>query len=174
MNSEYHIYFAYGSNMHPQRMKKRVSSAEAVGIARLKKYSLCFNKRSWKDGSGKCNAFYTGNLCDEVIGVIYRILRSDKSVLDTYEGVGKGYDVHNINVLHDNKERAVFTYIAEEVHIDDMLVPYSWYKQYVVHGARHHGLPESYIQSLNSVQTIEDPDRFRAESELIVLRSLFI
>ena len=172
MNSENLIYFAYGSNMHPYRMQKRVSSAEAVGIARLEKYSLCFHKRSWKDGSGKCNAFYTGNTCDEVIGVVYRILSSDKSVLDTYEGVGKGYDIYNINVICDNEEHNVFTYIADETHIDNQLVPFSWYKQYVVHGARHHGLPESYIQSLSSIQTIEDPDRSRAESEVIILRSL--
>ncbi len=174
MNNEYLIYFAYGSNMHPHRMSKRVPSAEAVGIARLEKYSVCFHKRSWKDGSAKCNAFYTGDPCDEVIGVIYKILCSEKSMLDAYEGVGKGYEIQKINVLHDNKEHAVFTYIAEEAHIDDLLAPYSWYKKYVVHGARHHGLPDSYIKSLNTVQTIEDPDRARAETELIALRSLNI
>jgi gamma-glutamylcyclotransferase (GGCT)/AIG2-like uncharacterized protein YtfP len=174
MNNEHLTYFAYGSNMHPHRMRKRVPSAEAVGTARLEKYSICFHKRSWKDGSGKCNAFYTGNICDEVIGVVYRILCSEKSELDACEGVGKGYKVQNINVFHDNEERAVFTYIADETHIDDRLAPFSWYKQYVVHGARHHGLPQSYIQSLSQVQTIEDPYRSRAESELIILRSLYI
>ena len=138
------------------------------------KYSLCFHKRSWTDGTGKCNAFYTGNTYDEVIGVVYKILSSEKSELDLYEGVGKGYEVQSIDVLHDNKERAVFTYIAEEAHVDDLLVPYSWYKRYVIHGARHHGLPEIYIQSLNSVQSIEDPDRCRAESELMILRSSYI
>jgi len=174
MNNEYLTYFAYGSNMHPNRMKQRVPSAEAVGIARLGKYSVCFHKRGWKDGSGKCNAHFTGDPGDEVIGVIYKVLSSEKSMLDSCEGVGNGYEVRNITVLHDNDKRAVFTYIAEEMHIDDKLVPYSWYKLYVVHGARHHGLPESYILSLNSVRAIEDPDCDRSESELTVLKSLDI
>ena len=149
-------------------------SAEVVGIARLEKYSICFHKRSWKDGSGKCNAFYTGNTCDEVLGVVYKILRSDKSVLDTYEGLGKGYDVHNISVLCDKKEHNVFTYIADDTHIDDRLMPFSWYKKYVVYGARHHRLPESYIHSLKSIQAIEDPDLARRERELIILKSMHI
>lgn len=174
MNNKYLTYFAYGSNMHPHRMVERVSSAEALGIGRLEKYALCFHKRSWKDGSGKCNAFYTGNSHDEVIGVVYRMLCSDKPVLDSYEGAGKGYKVNNISVLHDNGERRVFAYIAEDTHIDDRLLPFSWYKQYVVNGAEHHGLPESYIHSLKSIQAIDDPDLARREREFINLTSLNI
>jgi gamma-glutamylcyclotransferase len=47
-------YFAFGSNMLLERIKKRVPSARALGIATLGGYALRFNKLS-KDGSAKAN-----------------------------------------------------------------------------------------------------------------------
>ena len=47
-------YFAFGSNMLLERIKKRVPSARVLGNATLGGYALRFNKLS-KDGSGKAN-----------------------------------------------------------------------------------------------------------------------
>ncbi len=170
----YIYYFAYGSNMHPQRMKARVSSAVKVGIARLAQYSLCFHKRGWKDGSGKCNAYFTGNPGDKVIGVVYKILASEKEKLDTHEGVGNGYEIRTVDVCSESGTNAAFTYVASSSHIDDSLPPYSWYKEYVVHGARYNGLPESYIETITETSAVEDPDSLRAEKEFAVIRSSMI
>jgi gamma-glutamylcyclotransferase len=51
-------YFAYGSNMSLSRLRERVPSAEAVGCFSLNGHDLRFHKLS-KDGSGKCDAFFT-------------------------------------------------------------------------------------------------------------------
>ena len=48
------LYAAYGSNLHPGRLRKRVPSADLVGCAKIEGWSLNFNKRG-KDGSGKCS-----------------------------------------------------------------------------------------------------------------------
>ena len=49
------LYFAYGSNLHPERLRERVPSAESLGVARLEAHVLRFHKRG-RDGSGKCDA----------------------------------------------------------------------------------------------------------------------
>ena len=47
-------YFAYGSNMFTYRLEKRVGRVEIIGIGKLSKHSLLFNKVS-TDGSLKAN-----------------------------------------------------------------------------------------------------------------------
>jgi hypothetical protein len=49
-------------------------------------------------------------------------------------------------------------YIADDKAIDDELMPYKWYKTFVVEGARQHGLPQYYIDAINQVVAIDDPD----------------
>ncbi len=171
MNDKHVHYFAYGSNMHPFRMRNRVPSALNIDIAYLENHSLCFHKRGWSDGSGKCNAFFAGSSDDSVIGVVYRLHESERHLLDRYEGVGNGYEIANVRVFSESREYAAFTYMAAESHIDEAISPYSWYKQYVVHGALYHKLPDPYIARIREVEAISDPDQDRAEKEFAVVRS---
>ena len=46
-----------------------------------------------------------------------------------------------------------FTYHANPARIDAALRPFDWYKDYVVRGAREHGLPADYIRELEVVGT---------------------
>nr|MDQ2697092.1 gamma-glutamylcyclotransferase [Pseudomonadota bacterium] len=83
-------YFAYGSNLHPLRLRERVPSATVLGVAELAGWRLRFHKRG-QDRSGKCNIIPTGRSGDRVIGVIYAMAAADKDKLDAAEGLGKGY-----------------------------------------------------------------------------------
>jgi hypothetical protein len=154
-------------------MTHRVPSARKIDIAHLSKHTICFHKRGWKDRSGKCNAFLTGSPYDGVLGVVYEILQSDKRTLDEREGLGNGYEVKDIQVCSESGEYTAFTYIANETHIDESLSPFTWYRDYVIHGALYHKLPEKYIDVLRAVKAIEDSDRARVEKESGVLRSLY-
>ncbi len=78
-------YFAYGSNMSIARLRERVPSAVSFGCHALKEHDLRFHKSS-KDGSGKCNAFFTGNDDDTILGVLFEIKSSEMSALDRAEG----------------------------------------------------------------------------------------
>jgi gamma-glutamylcyclotransferase len=42
-----------------------------------------------------------------------------------------------------------------------MLRPHSWYKRFVLEGARQHRLPEGYIASIEAVPDAEDPNKDR-------------
>ena len=95
------FYFAYGSNMSTPRLLNRVVSARAVAVACLPAHALRFHKRG-RDGSAKCDAFYTGQDHDELHGVVYRIAAAEKPCLDECEGLGNGYDVKTVTVRGKN------------------------------------------------------------------------
>ena len=158
------IYFAYGSNMCTRRLRERVPSAKALRIARLEGHSFRFHKRS-TDRSGKADAFETANPEDIVWGVVFEIDSSEKPSLDRAEGLGRGYRERTVRVVDENNiGHYASLYIASQDVIDADLVPYSWYKRFVVEGARQHGLPAGYIARIDAMPATEDPDRERDAS----------
>ena len=159
-------YFAYGSNLCTKRLRHRkVESATFVAIGMLRSYRLHFHKRS-TDGSGKCNAYFTDNVNDEIAGVVFEILPAEKMFLDSAEGLGKGYQESIVCIAASNAEYKCSTYTAEPSYIDGSLGPYSWYRDFVAAGAREHGLPETYIQSnILNVEAFPDPDMKRDARE---------
>jgi gamma-glutamylcyclotransferase len=161
-------YFAYGSNLHPLRLIKRVPSARLLGITDLKRHRLTFHKKSI-DGSSKCNILKTHNESDIVHGAIYRLDPKHKDALDRFENKGNGYTDSAITLHHQGQQFTCFTYRAQASHIDDDLMPYHWYKNLVVLGAKYLQLPEPYISSLESIQSMDDLDsRRRGESEKLI------
>jgi gamma-glutamylcyclotransferase len=161
-------YFAYGSNLHPLRLAKRVPSARLVGIADLKKHCLSFHKKSI-DGSSKCNILKTHHESDIVHGAIYQLDLNHKAALDRFENKGNGYMDSPVTLHHKGQQYTCFTYRAQESHIDDDLMPYHWYKNLVVLGAKYLQLPEPYVSSLESIRSIDDPDPTRkVESEKLI------
>lgn len=156
-------YFSYGSNMSIKRIKKRVPSAKILGITTLKKHKLLFHKIS-KDGSGKCDAFFTNSKKDIVVGVLYDITKEDKKSLDKAEGLGFGYDEKQVELYINDKKISAVTYIATKYN--DMLKPYDWYKKHVLTGANDAGLPVSYIKEIKEIKSIKDMDIERKKREM--------
>ena len=157
------LYFAYGSNMCTGRLRNRVPSARSVRIAKLTGHSFRFHKRS-KDESAKGDAFETGNPGDLVWGVIFDINRREKPLLDSVEGLGKGYREKSATVFDEGGKRYdLFLYVAEPNCIDNSLRPYSWYKRFVIDGARQHTLPEEYMNAITAMPDMEDHDLARDE-----------
>lgn len=159
------LYFAYGSNMAIERLYERVPSAKFISVAALSGYTLRFHKPSKKDGSGKCDAAFTGNSSDTVLGVLYSINADQLSALDKYEGLGHGYDRKTVPLITCSGE--IFqaeTYIA--TNRDPSLRPLDWYKEHVLRGARAIGLPSGYIASIEAVVADFDVDKERRMNEL--------
>jgi gamma-glutamylcyclotransferase len=160
-------YFAYGSNMLPARLLARVPSARFEAVVRLDGYVLSFCKTGG-DGSGKCNLLKSVAGGAHAYGVIYRICANEKPVLDKIEG--PRYDVVDLDIVIEVARVRAFAYLADEVHMDEQLRPYDWYKAFVLEGAKTHGLPADYVAFLDRVQAGEDLDRDRAASNLAILR----
>ncbi|MEH6652444.1 MAG: gamma-glutamylcyclotransferase family protein [Motiliproteus sp.] len=157
-------YFAYGSNMSLPRLKERVPSAERVGVFALAEHTLKFHKVNKKDGSGKCDAQFTGSPDDVVIGALFEISDNEKVALDKAEGLGYGYQDKTVQIRDEQGEMIeAVTYYA--TNIDPSLKPYSWYLFHVVYGAKETGVAASYLSTIESTKSIEDPDRNRDARE---------
>ncbi len=153
------VVFAYGSNMLMSRIRKRCPKARALGSAKLLGHELKWHKRS-VDESGKCDVVQTNDEAHVVYGVLYEIDEKEKPALDRAEGLGEGYEEKKVEVVFGGASRVVFIYSATKT--DSSLKPYTWYKAFVVEGAKEHKLPSEYIQQLEAVAAIEDPDCERA------------
>lgn len=165
-------YFAYGSNLHPERLRERVPSSRALAVAELDGHLLRFHKRG-RDGSGKCSILPSGRPQDRVFGVVYRMAAAERILLDRAEGLGAGYRRIELIVRVDGMPRPVFSYRAQDEYIDEALLPFTWYRRLVLAGARHHGLPAAYVAAIEAIAARPDPDRERhARHERLLLHSL--
>lgn len=153
------LYFAYGSNMYSRRLLERTPSALAMGTGFVEGYRLTFDKVS-SDGSGKCNIDRTADIGKRVYGVLFSIDSSEIEDLDQAEGLGKGYQKSEIQVVRFSGADPAIAYIAD--HIDPRLRPYDWYKEFVVRGAIDHKLPGAYIRRLQLTESKPDPDPKRS------------
>ena len=165
-------YFAYGSNLHPVRLIERVPSARLLGPVCIGQHQLKYHKRS-HDGSGKCNILYTENPKDKVYGALYSIQPEHKQLLDHFEGLGYGYIDDDISVELKGKSYQCFTYRAQNQYIEDDILPYHWYRDLVLYGAKYLGFPEDYIQAFVNKKSIDDPDsKQSAKMETLVQQLL--
>ncbi len=159
-------YLAYGSNMHPMRLKLRIPSAKFYKVISLKKYKLKFHKLG-KDGSGKCNIFFTGNKKDKIYGIIYDIKDLEIKYLDRFE---IGYEKKFL-YLEEIKEE-IFFYSALKKFINESLRPYDWYKNFVLEGAKYFNLPKEYIRMIERVDSVKDFDFDRTQQMQEILEQI--
>lgn len=160
-----HYYFAYGSNLHPLRLRERIGNADVVSVVEKRGLKISFAKVG-SDQSGKCTFHETNNNEDTLYGVLYKITPEGKAILDKIEGVGTGYDEKELIVPVANTELNAYTYQANPNHLNSALAPFDWYKQLVLTGAHFHNLPESYITSINEVVATQDPNPTRTKENL--------
>ncbi len=82
-----------------------------------------------------------------VWGVIFEILDDQKPALDRIEGLGRGYDQVRLPVTTpDGETHHAWLYRADPSAIDPDIVPFRWYVDLVLAGAREHGLPDDYVR----------------------------
>ncbi len=144
-------YAAYGSNLHPRRLRERIEHAKLVGTSFLNQHTLQFHKRG-QDQSAKCSF----SSCGRGMHVaVYEVDDTGKQVLDRIEGVGRGYEVAGLHVPGIGE---CFTYIAAKTHIDDLLQPFDWYREMVLLGCRRHAFPVAYCNRIATIPAIADPD----------------
>jgi gamma-glutamylcyclotransferase len=147
-------YFAYGSNMDPERMSERSVSFSQRTHAILKGYRLDFNKvasRNPQEGYANVVKFENGI----VEGVLYEILDSDLSKLDAHEGYPDHYDRVKVKVnLNDGQEVEAVAYIAQPNKVRDGLKPSRDYLDHLL--AAKDLLSEAYRRKLEALQPLDE------------------
>ena len=162
------LYLAYGSNLHPLRLRQRVPSCRLLGQVQLPGYRLVFHKIGMDD-SGKCDLLETGYPDDAAWGVLFSMNATDKPALDVAEG--PSYYTASLDVVFEGEVVKAMTYLAKPERQDPNMVPFDWYRELVLVGAKMNRFPASYIEEIGQVPTVSDPDadRSRANQQLIAL-----
>lgn len=151
------LNFAYGSNMLSTRLRQRVPGARLVGIATLHRHALRWHKVA-KDGSGKCD-IVAADPSSVVHGVLYEIPAHEKQHLDRAEGLGLGYEEKDVLVECKTGMLKATAYVA--THVDESILPFTWYRTLVIAGAMEHGLPIEYVNGLRAIAAKLDVDAQR-------------
>lgn len=158
------LYFAYGSNLDPLQMAARCPGHQVVGLAMLADHRLVFPRFSADWGGGVASPALAHG--EKVWGVLYELGESDVAALDRYEGwVGAG-DQHNLYdretvtvelVRPDDgsvpRRLRVLTYVARPSNAS---APSRRYLETVLRGARHHRLPDDYVERLGKTEVREE------------------
>lgn len=153
-------YFAYGSNMLPERLRRRCASARKIGVAALPGYDVVFCKTG-KDGSGKAAIVPSAEPGARIFGVVFQMTASDLAILDGIEGRGRGYqrnDELRAVTLPARQSLIVSSYIADDNYLNPDIRPFDWYLDLVVKGAELSGLPEAYRQRIAATPVSPDLD----------------
>ncbi len=112
-DDEVHAYFAYGSNLDPDRMGDRCPGAHDRRPGRLRGHALHFNKLSLeRDGTGYANVEPAG--ADDVVeGALYTLTKTDLLRLDRVEGYPAHYTRRLLAVEEaDGTRVAAWVYLA--------------------------------------------------------------
>ncbi len=144
------IYFAYASNMDPQTYKRRCPKARAVGPAQLRGYRLAFTRYSRARRGG--SADIVPDASSEVWGVLYEVDNACLASMDKVEGVPAAYRREPVEVFTSaGDRRQAVTYVANRT---GEYRPNRAYLKVILRGARAHGLPDSYVQMLERIETL--------------------
>ena len=151
-----HHYFAYGSNMNPERVRQRKMSFESADLGHLFDYSLRFNKRSLKyPGAAAANVMAVSNGVTE--GVVYRLVDPMQiEMMDPYEGYPVRYRRTALPITTKAGNVDAWVYIANEDHVAEGLAPARWYLNHLLEGRDY--LSDSYFESLSQTKCLDDSD----------------
>ena len=99
------FYFAYGSNMNPDRIRDRIPQARLVGTAFILGWRL--KERLYADIE-RCPG---GKVC----GVLYLLTQTEIFHLDAYEGYPRTYGCVELDAMIDPDHKvSAFTYVLTE------------------------------------------------------------
>ena len=149
-----HWYFAYGSNMNPDRMRSRGLSFSESLSGQLAGYELCFNKRA-HDRPDTAYANIRHRQGAVVEGVIYRLEGGDEIFkMDPFEGTPVLYSRERMPILTAQGVLPGWVYIANPAWRSEGLRPTRAYLEHLLAGREY--LSQDYWQALAA--TLVHPD----------------
>ncbi len=120
------LYFAYGSNLNHEQMKRRCNGAKYIKKHTLKSYKLCFSHKTKSSIYGHANIIK--NKKSKVLGALWNINKKDEKELDWYEGVDYNYYKKNYFTL---KGKKVLVYVQKIYYLQK---PNSTYLHTIIQG----------------------------------------
>lgn len=152
-----HYYFAYGSNMNPERVARRKMDFHSAESGRLRHYRLAFNKRSVKyPGAASANVVPVREAITE--GVVYRLAAPEQiEMMDPFEGYPVRYNRLALPIHLDEGDVHAWVYIANHDHVTEGLNPARWYLEHLLAGREF--LSQQYYSELLLTDCIPGSER---------------
>ncbi len=149
------FYFAYGSNMNPERVKARGIKYVEVLSGHLFGYELVFNKYSSKREGSAANIARRKNEVTE--GVLYLLSDAEQiTKMDPFEGFPNHYARKMLSVVTNSKSVKAWVYIANQSFVKENLLPPRWYLNHLLGGREF--LSEQYYKKLLDVRCLENSE----------------
>jgi gamma-glutamylcyclotransferase (GGCT)/AIG2-like uncharacterized protein YtfP len=152
------FYFAYGSNLDINQMKKRcIADPKFLSIGYLPGHRLTFSQYFEPWGGGIANVVETPK--SKVWGVIYELSREALEQLDAHEGY-YGEDssdytrTQHMTITPEGQRYLTWVYTLKRKDVD-FIPPSQRYMNIIKDAAKAFGFPESYRLYLDSVETVE-------------------
>ncbi len=150
------FYFAYGSNMNPERVRQRGLAVRAQQGARLPDYRLTFDKVSRDHAShGHANIQFSRGACTE--GVLYELSAASEILkMDPFERAPWNYGREIIEVHTASGTAWAWTYFANPAVRMPGLRPSADYLAHLLAGEDF--LSADYVATLRA---LHDPETHR-------------
>lgn len=148
------FYFAYGSNMNPQRVAERGLRFDRVCGASLAGMRLSFDKQSREHPHcGHANLTFDRN--DTVEGVLYA-LHDDAEIarMDRFEQAPINYSRDVVVVTSASERIAAWTYFANPAVTRNGLRPARIYLEHLLAGRPY--LSPGYFERLRGTRCVDD------------------
>ncbi len=147
-------YFAYGSNMNPQRMATRGLSVVRALPGRLEGLQLVFTKRA-SDAPHRSYANVAYAPGNEVEGVLYELTNEQEiAKMDPFEGAPFRYSRDVFNVVTAEGTLPAWVYVANGAMLEMGLLPARWYLEHLLAGKAY--LSEAYYHQLSLQPCLEE------------------
>lgn len=137
------LYFAYGSNMNLNQMKKRCPKAKVVSAVTLPDYALAFN--------GKTSGWGVATIKPEkksvVNGLLWEITAVCEKSLDIYEGYPTLYGKHTVTIYDaEGNPYEAMVYIMTAEH-NAVAWPSQQYVNGIYDGYVQNGIPADTLKT---------------------------
>jgi len=158
-------YFAYGSNLDVERLKKRVGNWTRTWRAKLENYQLMFARGYEGHEYGRADIFYSPR--STVYGAVFDLTDEQMTILDKYEAVDKGvYKRFPVPVKVNKELIKAITYVMVK-RIEEM-PPDNEYLNCIVNGLKRFGYPDEIIKEVKRIaeRSGGDKEATRIEKEI--------
>ncbi len=142
------LYFAYGSNMSSEVMRRACPGAARLGPARLDGYRLAFLRRSVLSDTGVADI--AADADGQTWGVLYSLGEGERAALDHKEGLGWAYELLEVTVVSAEGPHAALTYTVKDKEPEE-IEPSPEYLQRLLAAADENDLPEHYLARLAAI-----------------------
>ena len=146
-------YFAYGSNMNPERVAARGLAFDSIRPASLHGLRLVFDKVS-RNHPHAAHANVVHAPGESVEGVLYRLASSDEILkMDPFERAPVNYGRDAVEVVSEGERIPAWTYFANRAVRREGFKPPRSYLNHLLAGRRY--LSREYYRRLQAFECVD-------------------